>query len=502
VIEMMNMPAERLQSTNHAVREDLPDVCAFLEMLTRLDDHAVIEAHALFDRDADITVSRAPGRLDVMGGIADYSGSLVLELPIAEATFVALQKQTASDLRIVSLFENESRALTFQMPLSDLRRDGEPISYEEARDYFARNPTDHWAAYVAGVFLVLMREMHVRLSQGANLLISSRVPEGKGVSSSAALEVATMTAVAAAFDISIGPRELALLCQRVENLVVGAPCGVMDQMTSACGEQGQLVALVCQPAELLGTIPIPAGLAFWGLDSGVRHSVGGGDYGSVRVGAFMGYRIIADAAGLGATSVGDRMKVNDSRWRGYLANLTPDEFEAEFVRLLPEAISGEEFVARYGGITDTVTRIELERTYGVRATTAHAVHENFRVYKFAELLRNAVEASAQELGDLMYQSHGSYSACGLGSAETDALVSLVKQSGPTRGLFGAKITGGGSGGTVAILGRADAEGAVREVADKFEKATGHAPYIFRGSSPGSASFGHMVVHLKVKAVDT
>jgi L-arabinokinase len=493
VIETMNMPAERVQSTYHAVREDLPDVRAFLETLTRLDDHAVIEARALFDRDADITVSRAPGRLDVMGGIADYSGSLVLELPIAEATFVALQKQTASELRIVSLSENESRALTFQLPLSDLRREGEPISYDEARNYFARNPTDHWAAYVAGVFLVLMREMQVHLSQGVNLLISSRVPEGKGVSSSAALEVATMTAVAAAFDISIGPRELALLCQRVENLVVGAPCGVMDQITSACGEEGQLLALVCQPAELLGTIPIPGGLAFWGLDSGVRHSVGGGDYGSVRVGAFMGYRIVADAAGLEATSVGDRMTVDDPRWWGYLANLTPDEFEAEFVRLLPETISGEEFVTRYGGITDTVTRIDPERTYGVRAATAHAVHENFRVKRFAELLRHTAENSTQGLGALMYQSHASYSACGLGSAETDALVSLVRESGPTRGLFGAKITGGGSGGTVAVLGRADAEGAVREVADKFEKATGHAPYIFRGSSPGSASFGHLTV---------
>ena len=64
--------------------------------------------------------------------------------------------------------------------------------------------------------------------------------------------------------ISIEPRELALLCQRVENLVVGAPCGVMDQMTSACGEANQLLALICQPAELLGTIKLPEDLAVWG----------------------------------------------------------------------------------------------------------------------------------------------------------------------------------------------------------------------------------------------
>src|SRR6185436_5452937 len=144
-------------------------------------------------------------------------------------------------------------------------RDGKPIAYEEARSYFK---SDKWAAYVAGVFLVLMRERGTRFDRGTRLLISSRVPEGKGVSSSAALEVATMSAVVAAFNIEVSPREIALLCQRVENLVVGAPCGVMDQMTAACGEANQLLSLVCQPAELQASIKLPEELAVWGLDSG------------------------------------------------------------------------------------------------------------------------------------------------------------------------------------------------------------------------------------------
>ncbi len=232
-----------------------------------------------------------------MGGIADYSGSLVLELPIAEATLVALQKDEARRVSIISLVDNETRALSFEMPLAELDRDGTPIEYDEARAYFANDPMHAWAAYVAGVFLVLARERGTRFSHGARLLISSRVPEGKGVSSSAALEVATMSAVAAAFNIEIEPREIALLCQQVENLVVGAPCGVMDQMTSACGEAHQLLSLVCQPAELLGSIRLPEELAVWGLDSGTRHSIGGGDYGSVRAGAFMGYRILAEVDG-------------------------------------------------------------------------------------------------------------------------------------------------------------------------------------------------------------
>jgi L-arabinokinase len=447
-----------------------------------------LRPHALFDSQRNIIITRAPGRLDVMGGIADYSGSLVLELPIAEATLVALQKDDARILRLTS------EALTFEMPLADFERDGHPIEYDEARAYFKRDNTQQWAAYVAGVFLVLMRELGTRFNQGARVLISSRVPEGKGVSSSAALEVATMSAVAAAFDIELAPREIALLCQRVENLVVGAPCGVMDQMTVTCGEANQLLAMRCQPAELLGTISLPEDLAVWGLDSGTRHSVGDGDYGSVRAGTFMGYRIIAALAGLTVKQKCNRIVIDDPKWRGYLANLAPSEFEERFAAKLPKSLRGEEFLARYGGTTDTVTNIDPRRTYAIHAPTAHAVYENSRVHRFAELLRGKLDQEQQiELGKLMYESHASYTACGLGSNNTDLLVELVRSAGVDRGLFGAKITGGGSGGTVAVLGNRDAEETIADVAGSFAELTGHRPYIFRGSSPGSAAFGHVVV---------
>src|SRR5919112_718738 len=369
----------------------LADVRDFVEALGALDRSATPELRALFDPRAELFVARAPGRLDVMGGIADYSGSLVLELPTAEATLVALQRdEGVGGLRVYTLWDDAAGGPFFEAPLSDFEREGRPAGYEEARAYFARDPARHWAAYVAGVFIALMRERGARFPCGARMLVSSRVPPGKGVSSSAALEVASMSAVAAAFGIDVEPRELALLCQRVENLVVGAPCGVMDQMTSACGEEGRLLALLCQPAELLGTIALPSDLCVWGLDSGVRHSVGGGDYGSVRVGAFMGYRIIAELAGLKPASESapgaETVSIDDARWGGYLANLSPSEFEQKFAARLPEAIKGEDFLARYGGTTDAVTRVERERTYAVRVAAAHAVYEHFRVQTFAELL--------------------------------------------------------------------------------------------------------------------
>lgn len=270
-----------------------------------------------------IFVARAPGRLDVMGGIADYSGALVLQWPIRESTRVAVRPWDEPRLSITSLKPTGDRHCDVPLALvADADR-----SYEETRAWFAADPSRHWAAYVAGVFHVLAREHGVRFHRGAAILIESDVPEGKGVSSSAAIEAATMEAVIAAWrntiDSPIDAKTRALRCQQVENLIVGAPCGVMDQMASICGEAGCLMALLCQPAEFQGSVRLPDTLRVWGIDSGIRHAVTGADYGAVRIGAFMGYRILAALAGL-HVAPGDRsghVRVVDPEWRGYLANV-------------------------------------------------------------------------------------------------------------------------------------------------------------------------------------
>lgn len=471
----------------------LADVERFIETINALDVNDAA-ARPLFDRDREIIVTRAPGRLDVMGGIADYSGSLVLQLPIREAALVALQPVPERTVRLHSSgAEANHRAASFTMPLADFEPNGEPLDYPAARAYFERDPATRWAAYAAGAFLVLMRETGVRFDRGARILIDSNVPEGKGVSSSAAIEVAVMRALTAAFNIDLDARRAALLCQKVENLVVGAPCGVMDQMAASCGEANQLLALLCQPAELQGAVQIPGQLAVWGIDSGIRHSVSGADYGSVRVGAFMGYRMIAEMAGLGAEPVAPgRVQIPDPRWQGFVANITPSEFEQYYRARLPEQLAGSDFLAGFAGTTDAVTRVEPGRVYAVRQPTAHPIYEHFRVRAFAELLtRAASERGHQLLGELMYQSHASYSACGLGSEGTDLLVKLARAAGPLRGLYGAKITGGGSGGTVAVLGRADAQATVLDIAERYATETGRTPQIFSGSSPGAAAFAHL-----------
>jgi galactokinase len=147
----------------HGTNHNLPDVTNFIELLNNLENNPSPELRELFDLQNEIIVTRAPGRLDVMGGIADYSGSLVLEMPIREATLVALQKDTNRTLKIVSLSENAVGNSIYEMPLADFERDGKPVEYEDARGYFQQNADNHWAAYPAGIFFVLMRECQINL---------------------------------------------------------------------------------------------------------------------------------------------------------------------------------------------------------------------------------------------------------------------------------------------------------------------------------------------------
>ncbi|XP_057959403.1 L-arabinokinase-like [Malania oleifera] len=534
----------------HGDLQGLSDTVNFLKSLAELD--AVYDsgksserrqirermaAAGLFNWEEEIFVARAPGRLDVMGGIADYSGSLVLQMPIREACHVAVQKNHPSKqrlwkhalarqhdkgqgstpvLQIVSYgSELSNRGPTFDMNISDFMDGEKPISYEKAKKYFAQDPSQKWAAYVAGTILVLMTELGVRFENSISMLVSSSVPEGKGVSSSASVEVASMSAVAAAHGLNVSPRDLALLCQKVENHIVGAPCGVMDQMTSACGEANKLLAMVCQPAEVIGLVDIPAHVRFWGIDSGIRHSVGGADYGSVRIGAYMGLKMIKSVAstvlsrslpyanGINHDDLEeDGIELLETEASlGYLCNLSPHRYEALYSKLLPESMLGETFLEKYIDHNDPVTVIDGKRSYGVRAPARHPIYENFRVKAFKALLTSATsDEQLTALGELMYQCHYSYGACGLGSDGTDRLVQLVQEMQHSKvsrsedgTLYGAKITGGGSGGTVCVIGRNCLRSSqqILEIQQRYKGATGYLPYVIEGSSPGAGKFGYL-----------
>eukprot|EP01012_Entosiphon_sulcatum_P013014 TRINITY_DN18295_c0_g1_i2.p1 TRINITY_DN18295_c0_g1~~TRINITY_DN18295_c0_g1_i2.p1 ORF type:complete len:634 (+),score=105.40 TRINITY_DN18295_c0_g1_i2:1155-3056(+) len=178
----------------------------------------VSAAASLFRWDSPIIVSRAPGRLDVMGGIADYSGSLVLQMPISEAAVAAVQLQPGSTaLRVVSWGSSAgNRVPHLEIQLKDfLNADGTPVEYATVRKLFEQDQSTKWAALLLGAFVVLMREKGTNFDCGCNILLASDVPQGSGVSSSAAVEVAVMMGLRKAYNLEITDKEVAILCQKV-----------------------------------------------------------------------------------------------------------------------------------------------------------------------------------------------------------------------------------------------------------------------------------------------
>ena len=407
-----------------------------------------------------IITTSATGRLDVMGGIADYSGSLVLQMSIRAQTTVQISSRTDGQLQIYSQEMKEY----FSMDVQAIQHFP---TYQSLGKFIRLIPNGEWAVYVVACYAVLWREKNIPL-QGFDIQITSNVPAGKGVSSSAALEVATMRAFGTFFNVHFKNTELAILAQKAENLVVGAPCGLMDQLACCFSKPNHLLPIVCQPDLLQTPILIPENLHFVGLDSGVRHAVSGASYGEVRTAAFMGKKIMGIE--------------ND-----YLCAISPSVYEQKYARLLPETMKGAAFLQQFGGIDDPISGINPDVNYAIRACTQHPIYENQRVQRFQQIIteiqsqRLAEDLIYQQnqltqLGELMAESHRSYSACGLGNDRTDALVEMVREAGGELALYGAKITGGGSGGTVCVLaygnkGKQNARRLLEDYSLKYQEKT-------------------------------
>jgi galactokinase len=412
----------------------------------------------------------APGRLDVMGGISDYSGALVLQMPLRRETRVRIRENGQDTLRIQSHLSREKASL-FEIPLSFWVENRRP-------DAFRTNlsPKADWAAYPLGCVSVFSEKFNWVPATGFDLDIESDVPLGKGVSSSAAIEVATLRALADWQNQSFSETELARLAQKAENLYVGAPCGLMDQLASAYGVPGTLLPIVCQPDLLSEPVALPEGLHFLALDSGIRHAVTGASYGQVRTAAAMGFAHLAAELGFPVDALRNARETglrDGLPFEGYLANISPSEFTQRFEARLPETQLGSEFLRHLGETSDPLARIDNETAYGVRQATRHPIMEHFRTGLFLHFLKtwpaekNLRVQRLVHMGECMYQSHASYSACGLGHLRTDAIVEKARQK---PGIFGAKITGGGSGGMVCLMvWGEEGQASARAIQDELRK---------------------------------
>ena len=379
-------------------------------------------------------IGEAPGRLDFLGGVADYSGSLVLEMPLRLTTRVTVSEQAAREFVFVSA--QEGRCV---MPVGTL-----PAAVPK------------WVRYLYGCFLLFCRAQHWQPRAGLKFSIRSRVPASMGVSSSAALEVATMRALEKFSGKKFSGTALARLAQRAENEIVGAPCGLMDQLASAYGVRGALLPILCRPDGLGEPVRLPPGVVAVGWPSGVKHAVTDSPYATARAGAFMGKKLIERATG---------------RRLAHATELTPAEVRALSRTVLPAKISGRAFLARAGGVDDLLSKIEPAKTYAVRAAVSFPVEENFRADAAVALLRGITprnrEATLRLLGELLFESHAGYSSIGLGCPETDEMVAAVRTLGPARGFYGARVSGGGSGGTVVVLLRKAALPELKRLAAKI-----------------------------------
>jgi L-arabinokinase len=466
-----------------------PDLVTFTERL-----HGPLRAW--FEAGIPLTVARAPGRLDAIGGVIDYTGGMVCEMPLAVAVRAALQPRSDRRLRIVSTgVETHGLRPEVWIELDQLVPPSGPREYAAVCHDLHQDERAAWAGYVAGAWLVLAREGYVDgFAHGATVVIDSDVPVGAGVSSSAAVEMATLYALRAALGLKITGLRLAHLGQMVENRVVGAPCGLMDQLTVALGRADSLLVIRCQPDEIVASRRVPAGLQLAAIHTGVKHSVGGRRYTDARVAAFMGHAVLLNH--LRADGV---VEFGDDPYEGYLARVRWHEFDELHRPFLPDTLLGATFLRRYGGTVDAATRVDPDVEYRVRAAVTHHVRDNAGTRAFLAHLdtweRTHRESDLVAAGQMMLASHAGYrDDLGLGAAETDLLVELIMARGPQRGLYGARATGGGCGGSVVILGDDRLPAQLDELAAEYAERSGETPAVLTGSSDGAEACGvHEVV---------
>lgn len=356
-------------------------------------------------------VARAPGRVNLIGEHTDYNDGFVLPLAIERAVWIALRPRT--DRRVVA------RSLDFAEEL------------DVSLDALARGGAG-WGEYVKGTAWALAEAGHAL--EGWEGVVGSDVPIGAGLSSSAALELATARAFAAVSVLAWDAAAMARLAQRAENAWVGMNCGIMDQMISAAGQEDHAVLIDCRSLET-EAVPLPPGTAVVILDTATRRGLVDSEYNERRA------RCEAAAAHFGVPALRD--------------------------------VSPETLAAR-GAELDGVT---LRRA-------RHVVTEDARTRASVAAMRRG---DAAALGAQMDAGHVSLrDDFEVSSPALDAMVEIARAH---PGCLGARMTGAGFGGcAVALVRREAADDFVGSVAAEYAARTGRTPALYvTGASAGASA---------------
>ncbi|MFI0774716.1 galactokinase [Streptomyces sp. NPDC021212] len=363
----------------------------------------------------------APGRVNLIGEHTDYNDGFVMPLALPHTCLAAASPRTDGVLRVHS---GDAPGGVVELRVEELT----PVAAGGAG-----GDRGGWAAYPAGVVWALREEglLSGASAGGADLHFVSTVPTGAGLSSSAALEVVTATALSDLYGLGLAPQRVAQLCQRAENQFVGVPCGIMDQMASACCTEGHALFL---DARDLTQRQVPFDLAAEGLrllvvDTRVKHELGDGAYANRRAACESGARALGVSA------------------------LREVEFETLDATLATLAGLGED---------DTVRR-----------RVRHVVTENQRV---REVIERLDAGDTRSIGPVLTAGHAS---CRDDFEISCAELDLVVESANAAGALGARMTGGGFGGSAIVLVEvADADAVAKAVTEAFAAAGHRAPRIF------------------------
>ncbi|MCY3721198.1 MAG: hypothetical protein OXG97_03150 [Candidatus Poribacteria bacterium] len=455
-------------------------------------------------RGGHVVLTCAPARLDIMGGIADYCGANVFEMTLNRTAIAACQAREDRNLCAITLRAGDQFKPNFHLSLDSFYTNGTLKTYSQIQEHFSEEPGAEWTGYILGAFYVLLKEGKIeQFPHGATIVIKSDIPIGGGVASSAAIEVATLMAINQLYGLELDAMEIARLAQIVENRIVGAPCGIMDQVTAAAGTSTKILSILCQPDKILEFVSCPLNVSFVGIYTRVRRSTTSTAYVDTRTGTFMGLTILKAAFSSEAAEGSIARKLSEALADNYLCNLSVQDFREQCEHLLPEQMQGAEFLDKYGETVDTATQVNPETSYAVRSRVQHAIYENARVRQFIAAIKNAdtdsdrIQDYLSEAGNLMYESNASYrDLAGLGSREVDGLVNIARKIGEQGGIYGAKITGGGGGGTVALLCHGNVENSLTQILAAYKLAWGIDGELIRGNAAGAFEFGHILWELK------
>ncbi len=359
-----------------------------------------------FETDAKPAMARAPGRVNLIGEHTDYNLGFVLPIAIEMACYIAVAPNQKGELRIYS----QDLAREFRIPVEGL---------------VDAKPSGEWHDYVVGVARELVG-LGTKVD-GTDLYIRSYVPTGSGLSSSAALEIASAFALLARRDMD--PLQIALLGQRAESQFVGMPCGIMDQYASVFGHEGAAVQIDCRS---LGHeyVELPADVAVLAVNSMVKHELGTSAYRE---------RVAECQEAVAALQKSDPAIQS-------LRDVTP-EFFAQHEESLPPI---------------------------PRKRARHVITDSRRVLQFAAA---AKAGDKTEMGKLFVASHRSMQHdYQISCEEIDFLVDIAIS---IPGVYGARMTGGGFGGcTVNLVAPESVAAFTVRMTESYKQRYGHDAVVY------------------------